>query len=128
LNFCDKIEICAVADVPAAQHRARRGSWDPRRPGTKREDDDVRLTGTIKRWVDKGGYGFIQRGPGTDDVFVHVSACRCHPYQGLSVSFELGSRNGKVCAQNVVALDGPQSAPELNAIDSDDGLTRTLKA
>jgi cold shock CspA family protein len=46
-------------------------------------------TGTV-RFFDPRGYGFIKPSDGSEDVYFHVS--------------ELGTRNGKKVARNVVVL------------------------
>ncbi|MBG9390611.1 DUF1294 domain-containing protein [Caenimonas aquaedulcis] len=52
----------------------------------------MRKEGTIVRWDDAKGFGFIRTGAGAQDVFVHVRDFRAGggeaPRQGLRVSFE----------------------------------------
>jgi cold shock CspA family protein len=88
------------------------------------------MTGTIKRWISERAFGFIEVDSGfgqTDDVFVHLSACRCHPYEGLRVAFDLGSRNGKPCALNLQALKSVEAIDRTDDPPLDRGLARTLR-
>jgi CspA family cold shock protein len=56
------------------------------------------------------GYGFIQPSDGSSDAFVHISAVERAGLQtlreGQKVEYELTpGRNGKVSAENLVAID-----------------------
>ena len=69
----------------------------------------ARQTGTVARFLDDKGFGFIQPDDGSKDVFVHVSAVESSGLVGLSenqkVSFEVAKgNNGKVSAVNLKAL------------------------
>ncbi|WP_174874954.1 cold shock domain-containing protein [Vogesella oryzae] len=58
--------------------------------------------GTITRWLDDKGYGFIQRQDTKGEVFFHISDCPAtgvRPQLGWLVSFELKQgRDGKAAA------------------------------
>ena len=58
--------------------------------------------GTITRWLDDKGYGFIQRHDTKEEIFFHISDCprsSIRPQAGWSVSFELKQgRDGKTVA------------------------------
>ncbi len=67
-------------------------------------------TGTVKWFNPTEGYGFIQPDEGGADAFVHISAVERAGLAGLregqKVEYELvPGRNGKVAADNLVALD-----------------------
>ena len=67
-------------------------------------------TGTVKWFNPTKGYGFIEPGDGTKDVFVHISAVERAGMQSLregqKVQYELvPGRDGKEAADNLVALD-----------------------
>jgi len=67
-------------------------------------------TGTVKWFNTTKGYGFITPDEGGPDAFVHISAVQNCGLQGLNegqkVQFELQEqRNGKVAAEDLVALD-----------------------
>ncbi len=67
-------------------------------------------TGTVKWFNPTKGYGFIQPSDGSSDAFVHISAVERAGLQtlreGQKVEYELTpGRNGKVSAENLVALD-----------------------
>ncbi len=53
----------------------------------------VRETGTVKWFNNARGYGFITRGEGSDDVFVHYRSIRGEGYrslnEGQSVEFNI---------------------------------------
>jgi CspA family cold shock protein len=60
-------------------------------------------TGTIKRWLDDRGFGFIKPDLGGADVFVHISAVERAGYsslaEGARISYELiQTRDGRVSA------------------------------
>ncbi|HYT22236.1 MAG TPA: cold shock domain-containing protein [Candidatus Polarisedimenticolia bacterium] len=67
-------------------------------------------TGTIKFFSDRG-YGFIRPSSGDADVFFHITELpeeyRQQTIQeGTCVQYELGVRNGKKTARNMVILAG----------------------
>lgn len=67
-------------------------------------------TGTVKWFNPTKGYGFIQPSDGSSDAFVHISAVERAGLQtlreGQKVEYELTpGRNGKVSAENLVAID-----------------------
>jgi CspA family cold shock protein len=69
-----------------------------------------RLTGKVKWFSRRKGYGFIER-EGGEDVFVHFSAIRGEGYknlfEGQSVEFGIEDDPRGPQAVDVVALDGP---------------------
>ena len=66
-------------------------------------------TGTVKFFNDTKGFGFIERGNGEPDVFVHVSAVERAGMDGLregqKVTFDIvrDNRSGKNAAENLRA-------------------------
>ena len=69
----------------------------------------MRIEGTLAKWNDDRGFGFIARAQGGPEIFVHVSV---FPHDGLRpkvgerLSFEIeADRNGKTRATNLVCLD-----------------------
>jgi cold shock CspA family protein len=62
----------------------------------------VRYYGSIHRWNDDKGYGFIKRKDTDEELFFHISDCPKggqRPQVGWVVSFEIGtSRQGKTAA------------------------------
>jgi cold shock protein len=64
-------------------------------------------TGTVKRFNEQKGYGFIQPDNGGKDVFVHISAVERAGMRGLAegqkISYEVESdrRTGKESATNL---------------------------
>lgn len=71
------------------------------------------LSGTIKSFDPKYGYGFIGR-PGFDDLFVHITQVRGVDRQlnkGDQVSFDIGpGRKGPEAKNVIVNLRAPQAA------------------
>lgn len=68
----------------------------------------MRYVGTLSAWNDEKGYGFITPRGGGKEVFLHITACRLpeRPYQGLSVSYELGTDGkGRTRAERVFPAD-----------------------
>src|SRR4051794_5685311 len=67
----------------------------------------VRTRGTVTRWNDERGYGFVTPTPDAPDVFVHISALSgdsARPQIGDSVSFSIGTGpDGRPVAQDVVS-------------------------
>ena len=70
----------------------------------------ARETGTVERFMDEKGCGFIKPDAGGKDVFVHHSAIQGSGYkslaQGARVEFDLVQDPKGPRAENVVALDG----------------------
>ena len=64
--------------------------------------------GTVKWFSNEKGYGFIERGNGEADVFVHFSAINGEGYKSLTegqqVSFEVVQGDKGLQAANVQAL------------------------
>jgi CspA family cold shock protein len=64
--------------------------------------------GTVKWFSNEKGYGFIERGDGEPDVFVHFSAIEGDGYKSLNegqrVSFEVVQGDKGAQASNVQAL------------------------
>ena len=64
--------------------------------------------GTVKWFSNEKGYGFIERGNGEADVFVHFSATAGDGYKSLTegqkVSFEVVQGDKGLQAANVSAL------------------------
>jgi CspA family cold shock protein len=64
--------------------------------------------GTVKWFSNEKGYGFIERGNGEPDVFVHFSAIHGEGYKSLTegqhVSFEVVQGDKGLQASNVQAL------------------------
>jgi CspA family cold shock protein len=64
--------------------------------------------GTVKWFSNEKGYGFIERGNGEADVFVHFSAIQGDGYKSLTegqrVSFDVVQGDKGLQASNVNAL------------------------
>jgi CspA family cold shock protein len=64
--------------------------------------------GTVKWFSNEKGYGFIERGNGEADVFVHFSAIAGDGYKSLTegqrVAFEVVQGDKGLQAANVTAL------------------------
>jgi CspA family cold shock protein len=66
--------------------------------------------GTVKWFNPTKGFGFIEPGDGSKDIFVHISAVERAGLQSLregqKVEFELvAGRDGRSAAENIVSLD-----------------------
>ena len=68
----------------------------------------MKLTGTVKWFNSKKGYGFITRDDGKGDVFVHFTAIKEDGFktleEGQKVEFEIVQEERGEKAQNVVKL------------------------
>jgi cold shock CspA family protein len=67
------------------------------------------MIGTLRRFSETGGYGFIQGDDGTD-TFVHVSklheAAIITPRVGMVLEYEIAQRpNGKLAATKIHLVD-----------------------
>ncbi|MBE6446779.1 MAG: cold shock domain-containing protein [Alphaproteobacteria bacterium] len=63
------------------------------------------LSGKVKWFNYKKGYGFITPEEGDKDVFVHITAMREAQLkrldEGQDIAYELKEENGKICATNL---------------------------
>lgn len=69
----------------------------------------MRTHGTLTRWNDARGFGFITPALGSDELFVHVSAFPrdgARPHVGELISFEIETRDGKRHAIRVMRPGG----------------------
>jgi CspA family cold shock protein len=68
----------------------------------------VRITGTVKWFNSKKGFGFITRDDGQGDVFVHFSAIQSRGFktleEGQKVEFEIVQDEKGPKAANVVRV------------------------
>jgi CspA family cold shock protein len=68
----------------------------------------VRITGTVKWFNSKKGFGFITRDDGQGDVFVHFSAIQSRRFktleEGQKVEFEIAQDEKGPKAVNVVKV------------------------
>jgi CspA family cold shock protein len=68
----------------------------------------VRITGTVKWFNSKKGFGFITRDDGQGDVFVHFSAIQSKGFktleEGQKVEFEIAQDEKGPKAANVVKV------------------------
>jgi CspA family cold shock protein len=68
----------------------------------------VRITGTVKWFNSKKGFGFITRDDGQGDVFVHFSAIQSRGFktleEGQKVEFEIAQDEKGPKAANVVRI------------------------
>jgi CspA family cold shock protein len=68
----------------------------------------VRITGTVKWFNSKKGFGFITRDDGRGDVFVHFSAIQSRGFkaleEGQKVEFEIVQDEKGPKAANVVRI------------------------
>jgi CspA family cold shock protein len=85
----------------------RRSAGAGIRSRRRKECTDV-AEGTVKWFSNEKGYGFIERGDGEADVFVHFSAITGEGYKSLSegqrVSFEVVQGDKGLQASDVSAL------------------------
>jgi len=65
------------------------------------------LKGTIKRWLNGRGYGFIEPEAGGDDIFLHHSDIKGaqEPREGQKVEFEVQSADKGPRAVNVKMIE-----------------------
>ena len=68
----------------------------------------MRITGTVKWFNSKKGFGFITRDDGQGDVFVHFSAIQSRGFktleEGQKVEFEIAQDEKGPKAANVVKM------------------------
>ena len=69
------------------------------------------ITGTVKWFNDKKGFGFVARDDGEKDVFVHHSAIQAQGFKSLAegekVEFDVvQGQKGRLAAENLVKLSG----------------------
>ena len=66
------------------------------------------MNGTLARWNDDRGFGFIKPDNGNQDIFVHISAFPkddIRPTIGEQISFEIEDNNGKNRAIKLVYVN-----------------------
>jgi CspA family cold shock protein len=74
-------------------------------------EEQSELTGTVKRYNSKNGFGFIEADDGGVDLFVHQSEIKTDGFrcleEGAKVKFVYVLREGKATATKVDGIDGP---------------------
>nr|WP_083927849.1 cold-shock protein [Desulfobacter curvatus] len=79
---------------------------------SRSEETSFRVTGKIKWWNDKKGYGFIVPDSGADDVFLHFSSIMMDGFktvaEGDPVSFEIGLAKLGTSGEQVIRLEHPE--------------------
>lgn len=67
-----------------------------------------RQSGTVKWFNNARGYGFITRGDGSDDIFVHYRSIHAEGFrtldEGQTVEFELMKGDKGFQAENVISI------------------------
>lgn len=80
----------------------------------------MKLTGTVKKWNDEKGYGFIRLDSGDEEYFFHINSFRhgnTRPSIGMVVNFELGAdKEGRVQAKYVRVGEYKKSYPAIMAV------------
>ncbi|BBE33702.1 hypothetical protein SmB9_13600 [Sphingosinicella microcystinivorans] len=106
-------DLVIDGEAPERPDRPERPARDRGPSGGGAMDDDFtpgeRIEGTVKFFNTMKGFGFISRGDGKQDAFVHISALEraglTSLAEGQRVSFELArDRRGKVAAGNIELL------------------------
>eukprot|EP00667_Euglena_gracilis_P028212 EG_transcript_35701 len=68
--------------------------------------------GTVRKWIEDKGFGFISPADGSEDVFVHQTEVKAQGFrrlqEGEQVEYQLTDDNGRRKATNVT---GPGGAP-----------------
>ena len=83
------------------------------------------VTGTVKWFDAKKGFGFIAPDEGEADCFVHITAVQESGHKVLlenqRVTYDMvEGRNGRMVASNLKLLDEPLATPEAQSDDADD--------
>lgn len=83
------------------------------------EDGDKLMTGTVRRWDDAKGYGFIRVFGITEDIFVHQTEIKMEGFRelvvGETVQFRIARHSKGWKAKDVVKVDSseqPSSQPD----------------
>lgn len=66
------------------------------------------MKGSLRRWNNDRGFGFIRCNERGEDIFAHISAFKKgyrRPKDGDTLTFELASSNGRLHADNI-SIDG----------------------
>ena len=89
----------------------------------------MRTHGTLTRWNDARGFGFITPAQGSADVFVHISAFPrgSRPHLGEVVSFEIEmGPNGKSRALRLMRPDASRQRPPRSSERKPSGIAGAL--
>lgn len=80
----------------------------------------MRFEGTLSKWNDERGFGFIAPAQGGPEVFVHISVFPkdgSRPKVGENVTFEIETdERGKKCAKNFFCPDRPIVVPSSHSL------------
>jgi len=113
VQFTLKVEAdgrLKAADLTGVGGGNLRGKWE--------EGDDVK-TGTVARWRQDKGFGFITPDEGDKDIFAHVNDCGASLVEASKVEYtEQVGEDGRIKAVKVYAPGGrplPEPAPVAQA-------------